>query len=316
MFGRLVMKDQHNGTRRRFLQAAALGLTGLISPRFIYAGSEKFLTKLIPSSNERIPLIGLGSSRTFNVGNDSRGLENVSEVMRHFFNAGGKLIDSSPMYGSSQSAIGYGLNKLGKTKDVFSADKVWTWESDKGPSQMEQSRQYWQVDYIDLMQVHNLVSWEEHLKTLFNMKKQGKIRYVGISTSHGRRHDELEEIMKTQPLDFVQFSYNILDREVEQKLLPLAKKRDIAVITNRPFQRGYLFDELDGKPLPTWAKTIGCNTWSQFLLKFIVSHPSVTCAIPATTQVEHVKENMLACVGPLPNQVMRKRMIDYVEKNI
>lgn len=310
------MKDQHNGSRRRFLQAAALGLTGFISPTFIYAGSEKFLTKLIPSSNERIPVIGLGSSRTFNVGNDPRGLENVSEVMRHFFNAGGKLIDSSPMYGSSQPAIGYGLNKLGKTKDVYSADKVWTWEPDKCPAQIEQSRQYWQVDSFDLMQVHNLVSWEEHLKTLFNMKKQGKLRYVGISTSHGRRHDELEEIMKTQPLDFVQFSYNILDREVEQNLLPLAKKRGIAVITNRPFQRGDLFDELDGKTLPIWAKTIGCNTWSQFLLKFIVSHPSVTCAIPATTLVEHVKENMLACSGPLPNQVMRKRMIDYVEKII
>ena len=310
------MKYQHNGPRRRFLQAAALGLSGLISPTFIYAGSEKFLTKLVPSSNERIPVIGLGSSRTFNVGNDRLGLENVSEVMRHFFNAGGKLIDSSPMYGSSQPAIGYGLNKLEKTKDIFSADKVWTWESDKGPAQMEQSRQYWQVDSFDLMQVHNLVSWEEHLKTLFYMKKQGKLRYVGISTSHGRRHDELEEIMKTQPLDFVQFSYNILEREAEQSLLPLAKKRGIAVITNRPFQRGDLFDELDGIPLPTWAKLIGCNTWSQFLLKFIVSHPSVTCAIPATTQVEHVKENMLACVGPLPNQAMRKRMIDYVEKFI
>lgn len=310
------MKHQYSGSRRRFLQAAAFGISGLISPTFIYAGSEKFLTKLIPSSNERIPVIGLGSSRTFNVGNDPLALENVSEVISHFFNAGGKLIDSSPMYGSSQPAIGYGLNKLGKTKDVFSADKVWTWESDKGPAQIEKSRQYWQVDSFDLMQVHNLVSWEEHLKMLFNMKKQGKLRYVGISTSHGRRHDELEEIMKSQPLDFVQCSYNILEREAEQSLLPLAKRRGIAVITNRPFQRGDLFDELDGIPLPTWAKTIGCNTWSQFLLKFIVSHPSVTCAIPATTQVEHVKENMLACLGPLPNQAMRKRMIDYVEKTI
>ena len=310
------MKYQNNLSRRRFLQVAALGLSGAISPTFIYAGSEKFLTKVIPSSSEHIPVIGLGSSRTFNIGNDPNGLENVTEVMRHFFNAGGKLIDSSPMYGSSQPAIGYALNKLEKTKDVFSADKVWTWDSDKGPVQMEQSRQYWQVDSFDLMQVHNLVSWEEHLKTLFSMKKQGMLRYVGISTSHGRRHNELEEIMKTQPLDFVQCSYNIIEREAEQSLLPLAKQRGIAVITNRPFQRGDLFDELDGIPLPTWAKTIGCNTWSQFLLKFIVSHPSVTCTIPATTQVEHVKENMLACVGPLPNQAMRKRMIEYVEKVI
>ena len=310
------MKYENNWSRRRFLQVTALGLSGLISPKLIYAGTEKFLTKPISSSGERLPVIGLGSSRTFNVGNDPLSLDNVAEVMSHFFNAGGKLIDSSPMYGSSQPAIGYGLNKLAKTKDVFSADKVWTWESDKGPAQMEQSREYWQVDSFDLMQVHNLVSWEKHLKTLFSMKQQGKLRYVGISTSHGRRHDELEAIMKTHPLDFVQFSYNILEREAEQRLLPLAKQRGIAVIINRPFQRGDLFDELEGKALPTWAKTIGCNTWSQFLLKFIVSHPSVTCAIPATSQVEHVKENMLACIGPLPSQAMRKRMIDYVENII
>ena len=310
------MKYQNNWTRRKFLQATALGVSGIFCPTLIYAGAEKFLTKVIPSSNERIPAIGLGSSRTFNVGNDPQSLENVTEVMRYFFNAGGKLIDSSPMYGSSQPAIGYGLNKLKKTEDVFSADKVWTWESDNGPAQMEQSRQFWQVDAFDLMQVHNLVSWQEHLKTLFSMKQQGKLRYVGISTSHGRRHDELEEIMKTQPLDFVQCSYNILEREAEQRLLPLAKQRGIAVITNRPFQRGDLFDALDGKPLPGWAKAIDCNTWSQFLLKFIISHPSVTCAIPATTKVEHVKENMIAGVGSLPDQAMRKRMIDYVEKVI
>ena len=314
------MKNQHNRFRRRFLQVMALGIGGGISglnvPRFAQAGTGTFISKPIPSSNERIPVIGLGSSRTFNVGNDPLALDNVAEVMRHFFNAGGKLIDSSPMYGSSQPAIGYGLKKLGKTKDVFSADKVWTWESDMGPEQMEQSRQYWQVDAFDLMQVHNLVKWQHHLKTLYRMKQQGKIRYVGITTSHGRRHDELEDIMKTQPLDFVQFSYNILDREAEQRLLPLAKQRGIAVIINRPFQRGDLIDELKDKPLPEWAKSIHCETWPQFLLKFVVSHPAVTCAIPATSQVDHVKENMAACFSPLPDKAMRTRMIDYVEKII
>jgi len=224
------------------------------------------------------------------------------------------LIDSSPMYGSSQPAIGYGLEKLDKTQDVFSADKVWTWDHDEGPAQMEQSRQYWQVDAFDLMQVHNLVAWEEHLKTLYRMKQDGKLRYVGITTSHGRRHAELEHVMKTQPLDFVQFSYNILDREAEQRLLPLAQKRGIAVIVNRPFQRGDLIDELKDKPLPTWASSLDCKTWPQFLLKFVVSHPAVTCAIPATTQVEHVKENMMAGLSPLLSEAMRARMIDYVEK--
>jgi len=307
------MVDQHDRSRRRFLQvlayATAAGFSGLT-----LASSATLLTKPIPSSKERLPVIGLGSSRTFNVGNDPLGLDNVAEVMRHFFNAGGKLIDSSPMYGSSQPAIGYGLTKLGKTKAVFAADKVWTWDHDTGPEQMEQSRQHWQVDAFDLMQVHNLVAWQNHLKTLTGMKRLGKLRYVGITTSHGRNHEELEQVMKTQPLDFVQFSYNILDREVEAKLLPLAAKRGIAVIINRPFQRGELIYALKDKPLPEWAKTIGCKSWPQFLLKFVVSHPAVTCAIPATTQVAHVQENMAAGLSPLPDAAMRARMINYVEK--
>ena len=312
------MRKLHNRSRRRFLQALACatggGFSGLFGPGFVRAGAATFITKPIPSSNERIPVIGLGSSRTFNVGNDPRGLENVSEVMRHFFNAGGKMIDSSPMYGSSQPAIGYGLKKLDKTKAVFSADKVWTWEHDTGPAQMEQSRQYWQVDAFDLMQVHNLVSWEEHLQTLYRMKQQGQIRYTGITTSHGRQHEQLEQIMKTEPLDFVQLSYNILDREVEARLLPLAAKRGIAVIVNRPFQRGDLIDRLAGKPLPQWASSIDCKSWPQFLLKFVVSHPAVTCVIPATSQVAHVQENMAAGLAPLPDTAMRVRMIDHVEK--
>ena len=310
------MNNQLNRTRRRFLQLMGLSVSGLIGPRFSQAGMGALITKPIPSSNERIPVIGLGSSRTFNVGMDPPGLDNVAEVMRHFFNAGGKLIDSSPMYGSSQAAIGYGLKKLAKTNDVFSADKVWTGSYGQGPEQMEQSRQYWKLDSFDLMQVHNLLAWEQHLKTLYRMKREGKLRYVGITTSHGRRHDELENIMKIQSLDFVQFSYNILDREAEQRLLPLAKQSGIAVIINRPFQRGDLIKELKNKPLPKWANTIGCKSWPQFLLKFVVSHPAVTCAIPATSQVDHVKENMAACFSPLPDQAMRTRMIDYVEKII
>jgi len=310
------MNNQNNKSRRRFLQIMGLSVSGLIGSRFAQAGTATLISKAIPSSNQRIPVIGLGSSRTFNVGDDPLALDNVAEVMRHFFNAGGKLIDSSPMYGSSQPAIGYGLKKLAKTNDVFSADKVWTRDSDQGIEQMEQSRQYWGLDSFDLMQVHNLLAWEDHLKTLYRMKQQRKIRYVGITTSHGRRHDELEEIMKTQSLDFVQFSYNILDREVEQRLLPLARQRGIAVIINRPFQRGDLIEELKNRPLPKWAHTIGCISWPQYLLKFVVSHPAVTCAIPATTRVDHVKENMAACLSPLPDQSMRNRMIEYVEKII
>lgn len=319
------MNAPYSRTRRLFLQALALGIAGMAGAGRVPANTAPLLTKPIPSSNERIPVIGLGSSRTFNVGNDPQGLDNVTEVMRHFFQAGGTTIDSSPMYGSSQPAIGYGLKKLGlntreKHKQVFSADKVWTpgigMGVEDGVEQMEQSRRYWNVASFDLMQIHNLVDWQEHIETLHEMKRQGHIRYVGITTSHGRQHDELAEILKTQELDFVQFSYNVLDREVEKRLLPIAMERGIAVIVNRPFRRGDLVDDLEGKPLPEWTKEIQCENWPQFLLKFIVSHPGVTCAIPATIQVEHVKENMAACYGVLPDQNMRNRMIEYVEKII
>jgi diketogulonate reductase-like aldo/keto reductase len=217
------------------------------------------------------------------------------------------------MYGSSQPVIGYALDKLGRSSEVFSADKVWIPAPGKGREQMEASRRHWGVAGFDLMQVHNLVSWQEHLETLYEMKAAGNIRYVGITTSHGRRHEAFEEVMKTRELDFVQFSYNLIDREAERRLLPLAADRGIAVIVNRPFQRGDLIDRLEAQPLPAWAGEIGCTNWAQFLLKFIVSHPAVTCAIPATSQVEHVKENMGACYGALPDADIRARMIAYVE---
>jgi len=310
------MNNHHFRSRRRFLQLMALGAGGFVSPGFARDERLALLTRPVPSSGERLPLIGLGSSRTFNVGSDPQALDNVAEVMRYFFNAGGSVIDSSPMYGSAQPAIGYGLAKLKRTQNVFSADKVWTWNANEGHEQIERSRQHWKVKTFDLMQVHNLVEWPSHLATLQQMKKSGEIKYVGITTSHGRRHDEFVDIMKTQPLDFVQFTYNILDREAEQVLLPLARKKGIAVIINRPFQRGDLIDALETKPLPAWAGDIDCYSWPQFLLKFIVSHPDVTCAIPATSQVPHIKENMAAGYGALANKAMRKRMIDYVEKVI
>ena len=307
------MKYPFTTTRRRLLQFFSLGALGMALPVLPRAASDTLITRAIPSTNERIPVIGLGSSRTFNVGRDPAGLENVTAVMRGFFSAGGRLIDSSPMYGSSQAAIGYALNALGKRNEVLAADKVWTWDSNEGPEQIEQSRNYWQIDAFALMQVHNLVKWESHLQTLLRFKQQGKIRYVGITTSHGRQHDEFEEVMKTQPLDFVQISYNVLDRDVEQRILPLARKRGIAVIINRPFQRGELIDRLSGKPLPSWAERINCKSWPQFLLKFVVSHPDVTCTIPATSQLAHLLENMQAGYGLLPDTAMRRRMIDYVQ---
>jgi diketogulonate reductase-like aldo/keto reductase len=300
-------------TRRELMKTLAALCASTLVPATRAASREQLISKPVPSSGEAMPVIGLGSSRTFNVGDDIDARNNCTAVIRHFLDTGGRMIDSSPMYGSSQPVIGYALDMLGKPGGVFSADKVWISTPDQGRRQMEASRRYWGVPRFDLMQVHNLVAWQAHLQTLYEMKATGSIRYVGITTSHGRRHAEFEDVMKSRELDFVQFSYNLLDREAERRLLPLAADRGIAVIVNRPFQRGDLIRRLEKHPLPGWAGEIGCTNWPQFLLKFIVSHPAVTCAIPATSQVEHIKENMGACYGALPDAGMRARMIAYVE---
>jgi len=196
---------------------------------------------------------------------------------------------------------------------LFAATKVWTLTQTLGVSQMKQSQDLWNLKAFDLMQIHNLLDWDSHIDTLKAWKDQKRIRYIGMTTSHGRRHDDLEDVMKSQPLDFVQLTYNILDREAEKRLLPLAADRGLAVICNRPFRRGALLDTFQHHPLPDWAGEIDCRNWPQFLLKFIVSHPAVTCAIPATTRVDHMAENMGALKGNMPDQEMRQRMIRHVE---
>lgn len=273
------------------------------------------LTRAIPSSGEQVPVVGLGSWITFNVGNDRAARDQCAEVMRQFFLGGGRLIDSSPMYGSSQGVIGEGLQKLQAQGTVFSADKVWT--SSDGAAQIEQSRQLWRVPRFDLLQVHNLLAWEKQLPLLQAMQAMqaaGRLRYVGITTSEGRRHGEFEQIMRSQRIDFVQLSYNLLDREAEQRLLPLARERGIAVLVNRPFREGALLRQLQRHPLPAWAGEIDCTSWAQVALKFIVSHPAVTCAIPATSNVAHVRENMAAASGRMPDAALRQRMASDVGK--
>jgi diketogulonate reductase-like aldo/keto reductase len=271
------------------------------------------LTKPIPASGERLPVIGMGSWLTFDVGKDPRGLEDRTEVLLAFFEMGGGLVDSSPMYGSSEEVIGYCLERIYKKRSLFSATKVWTWMQSRGSEQIETSAQLWGVERFDLLQIHNLLSWEDHLQTLLALKAAGGVRYIGVTTSHGRRHDEFEAIMAEQPIDFVQFTYNILDRRAERRLLPLARERGLAVIANRPFRGGDLFNHFASRPLPDWAAEIDCANWAQFFLKFVVSHPDVTCAIPATSRLDHMQQNMGALYGRLPDNEMRKRMIRYVE---
>jgi diketogulonate reductase-like aldo/keto reductase len=308
----MSMPDRAEVSRRAFLGslAALAALRG--RPARAAGALGPMLTKKIPVSGEEVPVIGMGSWITFNVGDDPIMRAERVRVLQAFFELGGTVIDSSPMYGTSEEVIGHCLAQIGNGRP-FSATKVWTPLQMFGPGQMEDSRAYWGIERFDLMQVHNLLNWEGHLETLRADKGEGRIRYIGITTSHGRRHDELERVMAEQPLDAVQLSYNILDREAEQRLLPLAAERGLAVIVNRPFRRKQLFSLFEQHPLPAWAGEIDCANWAQLFLKFVVSHPAVTCAIPATSRVDHMQENMGALYGRLPDAALRERMIRYVE---
>ena len=300
-------------SRRNLLKGLGALAAASVGRGPAFAAADPLHAKPIPATGERLPVIGMGSWITFDVGDDAAARAQRVEVLRAFFGADGALIDSSPMYLSSQEVIGHCLRHLPDKASLFAATKVWTMTRPLGIRQMEASQQLWGIDRFDLMQVHNLLDWETHLETLIEWKAQGRVRYIGVTTSHGRRDEALETVMTRQPIAFVQFAYNILDREAEDRLLPLAAERGLAVIVNRPFRRGALFDILGRQHLPEWAGEIGCANWAQLFLKFIVSHPAVTCAIPATSRVDHMRENMGALSGPLPDAAMRERMIRYVE---
>ena len=311
------MKKTENISRRQFIRLAATLGTGLILPGEAFATSAP-IYKTILKTGEKLPVIGMGTSRTFDAANDPELLLRLEGVTRTFFDMGGGMIDSSPMYGSSQEVIGQVLSKMKSSKvndekNLFAATKVWIEGRQQGLEQMEESRLQWGIKNFDLMQIHNLVDWRIHLETLKQMKADGKIRYMGITTSHGRYHDQLKDILKKHDFDFVQLSYNIANRDVESPLLSIAQDKGIAVIVNRPYQRGDLFRKVKGKPLPPWVQEFDCSSWGQYFLKYVVSHPAVTCAIPATTRVKHMKDNMLAGRGRLPTAKQRVNMLKYFE---
>ena len=292
--------------RRRALGFLA-GVAGAASLPRPVLGEAPTLARPIPATGEKLPPIGLGTWLTFDVTNAADRAAR-GEVMRAFFEAGGRLVDSSPMYGASEETIGAALPPNGKS--MFSATKVWTVGALAGRRQLENSYRLWRLQRFDLLQVHNFLDWETHLATLKRMKAEGRVRYIGVTTSHGRRHDLGEKIMREEPIDFIQFTYNLNDREAEERLLPVAQERKIAVIVNRPFDGGSLFGPKTRKPLPGWAKEIDCTSWAEAFLKWIVAHPAVTCAIPATSQVAHVRENTRALGGPLPDAALRRRIAD------
>jgi diketogulonate reductase-like aldo/keto reductase len=306
-------------TRRNVITALGVAGTALavspcaLKPWPLTAREIEILKKPIPSTGEQIPIVGMGSWITFNVGNDIEARNKRVRILQTFFESGGALVDSSPMYGSSEDVIGYCLKRLRNKQGLFSATKVWTYLRPLGIAQMKRSERLWGEKPFDLLQIHNLMDWRTHLSTLLDWKAQGRVRYIGVTTSHGRRHSLTEKIIQTQPIDFVQFSYNIRDRAAEKRLLPAARERGLAVIINRPFRRGNLFGRTRGRPLPNWVGEFDCLNWAQFYLKFIVSHPAVTCAIPATSRVDHMQQNIGALQGRLPDPDMRKHMIKYFE---
>jgi diketogulonate reductase-like aldo/keto reductase len=309
------MDERIDLRRRRALQG--LAAAAALGPHTLAAAPapEPRHLKPIPATGETVPAIGMGTWITFNVAPYTDARAQRVEVLRAFFEAGGRLVDSSPMYGLAEAAVGHARDKLGGAPQLFSATKVWTPTRVAGVAQMNLSFKLWGLTQFDLMQVHNLLDWDAHLPTLKEWKSQKRLRYLGITTSHGRRHDEMLELIETQPdFDFTQFSYSIADREAEEKLLPAARARGKAVLVNRPFRTGELFERVRGKPLPAWSAEIGCVAWSQFFLKFVVSHPAVTCAIPATSSVGHMRENMAALTGAMPDEPMRRRMVEYYDR--
>lgn len=270
------------------------------------------LARKIPKSGESLPVVGLGTWQTFDAANESARAP-LREVLAEFSRLGGRVIDSSPMYGRAESVAGDLAAELGIQKQLFIATKVWTTGHDAGIRQMEESFRRLRTGRLDLMQVHNLVDYQTHLRTLRAWKSEGKIRYIGVTHYTESAYTELERVLRKEELDFVQLNYSLAERAAERRMLPLAAERGLAVLVNRPLAEGSLFGKVRGKPLPSWAEEIGVASWAQFFLKFVLGHPAVTCVIPATSRVEHLRDNMRAGIAPVPDDAMRKRMAAYLD---
>ncbi len=304
------MSRDKNISRRRaakWLGAAAAGACLTPGLSRLFAAQTSRILKAIPSSGEKLPVIGLGSALTFDVRAAAQ-IALVGEVMERFVQMGGKLIDTSPAYGNAESLIGDLAYKRGLTKSLFFATKVFTRSKLEGIAQMERSLQRFRVRAIDLVQVHNLADVDREMGALNEFKAKGKIRYTGMTHSERKGHGEMERAMRAHKPDFIQINYSLMDRAAAARLLPLARDMGTAVLINRPFGGGGVFQVLSQKPLPKWAAEFDCRSWAQFLLKWIVSHPAVTCAIPATNSPQHLEDNMGALLGRLPDAKMRDRM--------
>jgi diketogulonate reductase-like aldo/keto reductase len=278
------------------------------------AGASSLHERPIPSSGEALPVVGLGTWRTFDVGASSAEREPLKDVLQRLVAAGGRVVDSSPMYGAAESVVGDLAGELALTDKLFLATKVWTSGRDAGIAQMEQSLRRFRTRRVDLMQIHNLLDWRTHLRTLREWKAAGRIRYLGVTHYTSSAYDELERVLRAETVDFVQVNYSLGERDAQRRILPLARERGVAVIVNRPFSEGGLFQRVRGQTLPAWAADFDCESWAQFFLKWILAHPAVTCVIPGTSRPQHVIDNMKAGVGRLPDEAMRERMAALVAR--
>ncbi len=306
-------------TRReaaKVIGGTAAGLFLPITPRAANESSSAMLTRTIPSSGEKLPVIGLGTWQAFDVDLTADSRRQLEEVLSLFVKFGGRVIDSSPMYDRAEAVIGDLTASLrlrdSLVADFFLATKVWTHGKESGIKSMERSMALLRTKRIDLMQVHNLLDVHTHLATLREWKEQGRIRYVGITHYEAGAFGEMEKLMRSEKLDFLQINYSLMEPEAEQSLLPLARERGIAVLANRPFGAGDLFGKVRSKPLPDWASEFDCRSWAQFFLKWIVAHSAITCAIPATSKPRHLEDNMQGGTGRLPDPKTRRRMVEFV----
>src|SRR6266699_1419365 len=296
--------------RRDFLRTGACALGALLMPQGSSAANGP-LARRVPKTGEAIPAVGLGTWQVFDVASDAKEKAQAEETLKVFAELGGRVIDSSPMYGSSESVTGELATRLGLSAGLFVTTKVWTSGRQAGILQMEDSMRKLRVERLDLMQVHNLVDASTHLATLREWKTAGRVRYLGVTHYHAGAHADLEKIIRPGDVDFVQVNYSLAEPEAGRRLLAAAADSRTAVIVNRPFAEGAMFRRVRGGPLPAWAREIGCASWAQFFLKWILGHPAVTCAIPGTRNPKHVADNLRAASEPLPDEATRRKMSDY-----
>ncbi|MGI9309696.1 MAG: aldo/keto reductase [Gammaproteobacteria bacterium] len=311
-------KNKQTLSRRRVLGIGAAAML----PGSLLAASPALRTRVIPSTGEDLAVIGLGTSRTFDVELEAPEMSALREVVKVFVQAGGQAIDSSPMYGKAEAVTGRLLDDLGYSDRVFMATKIWTKgkqdeslasTQQRGIEQMEESEELLGRQQLDLMQVHNLISWQEHLPVLREWKESGRIRYMGITHSRDKAFDEVEKVLLAEQWDFLQINYSLAERGAADRLLPLCAERGVAVMVNRAFQKGVLFKAVEGRPLPPWAAEFGAQTWGQFFLKYVLAHPAVTCVIPATRKVSHMEDNLEAGRGELPDAAHLEKMRTYLD---